>query len=234
MELLLCSSNQSLVCHSMLAIRSRSVFPIVSTELSLIRIIQELRVQDYAQGRKTASAASGAFGQTAFGAAQPAPTTNLFGQPAQQPTTSIFGGGTNTAAPSAFGAFGAQNTTQPAAPATNSLFGGTGAFGQTQPQQPNAFGGGTGAFGQTQQQQPQQQTSIFGGGGGAFGSTANKPSPFGASKPLFFFFVGIFFDYDFSSRNKRVRRTRCNHISLRCTNSATCSGNGFIWHCPAC
>ncbi len=62
--------------------------------------------------------------------------------------------------------------------------GGTGAFGQTQPQQTSAFGGGTGAFGQTQQQQPQQQTSIFGGGGGAFGSTANKPSPFGAGKSL--------------------------------------------------
>ncbi|TCD63876.1 hypothetical protein EIP91_004816 [Steccherinum ochraceum] len=67
---------------------------------------EELRLQDYAQGRKTA----GAFGQTAFGATQPQPqqqSTGLFGQqPATtNPTTGgIFGGG---------GAFGLEALARP-------------------------------------------------------------------------------------------------------------------------
>lgn len=148
---------------------------------------EELRLQDYQQGRKTA----GAFGQSTFGA--PATGgTGLFGQPAAptttQPTNSIFGSfGNNNAgaaAPAAtggaFGSFG-----QPAQPATGTtgtgLFGG-GAFGQqqqqqpAQPQQPGAFG----AFGQPQQ--PAQQQPAGGGlfGGGAFGAQNQQPKPFGA------------------------------------------------------
>lgn len=104
--------------------------------------LEELRYQDYLQGRKSANqgagfggaAASGPGGMTGFGA----PTTGAgaFGQP-QQPA---FGGG----------AFGSSNG---------------GAFGQQQPGT-GAFGGG-GAFGQ-----PSSTTagSAF-GGGGAFGAT---------------------------------------------------------------
>jgi hypothetical protein len=135
---------------------------------------QELRVQDYAQGRKTA----GSFGQSAaFGTQQP--TTGLFGttqpaQPNQQP--SLFGAPANTTSNTGFGAFGGSTTTnQPTAPATTGLFGGT-TFGGQQPAQTSAFGGG--AFGSTQPQQTQQQTGLF-GGGSAFGSTAPKPT-FGA------------------------------------------------------
>ncbi|KAG6861841.1 hypothetical protein C0995_011138 [Termitomyces sp. Mi166 len=128
---------------------------------------QEIRLQDYNQGRKTAST----FGPGAFGATQTATGTGLFGaQPAQQ--TSAFGApATNTGG---FGAFGVNNTT----PATTSAFGGGSAFGQPQQQQQTA---GFGAFGSTTQQPQQQQTGggLFGGGGGgAFGSTASKP--FGA------------------------------------------------------
>ncbi|KAI0686785.1 nucleoporin autopeptidase-domain-containing protein [Cytidiella melzeri] len=147
--------------------------------------LEELRYQDYQQGRKTA----GAFGQSTFGAPAAQPSTSMYGQPATsaQPANSLFGGfganntaGTGTNTTNTFGAFG-----QPAAPAASQpgpggLFGG-GAFGQpqSQPQQPSAFGG----FGQQQpqqqqQQQPQQQptTSLF--GGGAFGAQSQQPKPF--------------------------------------------------------
>ncbi|KIO12458.1 hypothetical protein M404DRAFT_677694 [Pisolithus tinctorius Marx 270] len=141
--------------------------------------LEELRMQDYQQGRKTA----GAFGQTSFGtpAAQP---TGIFGATTQQPaTSSIFGGGTTGAfgtgtsqqpGTGTFGGFG-----QPSLPAGGTgtgLFGGTSAFGQPQQQpqqpqqqQPPAFG----AFGQQTQQQPSTGGGIFGGGGG-FGQ--NKPT----------------------------------------------------------
>ncbi|KAF4619585.1 hypothetical protein D9613_004951 [Agrocybe pediades] len=140
---------------------------------------EELRIQDYAQNRKTATTTTGAFGQSAFGAAAQPATTSIFGaQPAQQPTTSVFGNTNTTGTTNAFGAFG-----QPGAqPATNtgSVFGGgTSAFGQTQPQQQSAFST-TNAFGQTQQPQ-QQQTSIFGGGGtSAFGNAAKPANAFSA------------------------------------------------------
>ncbi|KAF7981731.1 hypothetical protein HWV62_32335 [Athelia sp. TMB] len=144
---------------------------------------EELRVQDYQQGRKTA----GGFGQTAFGAtpAQPSTSTSggLFGQPAQQPaTSSIFGGG---------GAFGQPSQPAAAAPST-----GFGAFGQPAAQSNTATTGGGifGSFGQQTQQQQQPATGAFGqpaapatGGGlfgnsGAFGQANNqaKPAGFGA------------------------------------------------------
>ncbi|PPR02637.1 hypothetical protein CVT24_002120 [Panaeolus cyanescens] len=149
---------------------------IVSMEAYSGYSFEELRVQDYAQNRKTATStgfgAPGAFGATT----QPA-TTGVFGAQAAQPaTTSIFGAA--AAAPSTnagFGTFG-QNATQPATN-TGSIFGGGTAFGQQNQQQPtsNAFG----AFGQPQQQQQQpQQTSIFGNTQSAFGNTA-KPATTG-------------------------------------------------------
>ncbi|RDB20120.1 hypothetical protein Hypma_012839 [Hypsizygus marmoreus] len=127
---------------------------------------EEIRLQDYNQGRKTA----GAFGQSAaFGTAQP--TTSIFGaQPPQQP--SAFGGTTTTGG---FGAFGAPATNPTAPAATTGLFGG-GAFGQPQqqqqPQQTSTFG----AFGAPAQPQQQQTGGLF---GGTFGSTAAKPAGFG-------------------------------------------------------
>jgi nuclear pore complex protein Nup98-Nup96 len=133
---------------------------------------EEIRLQDYAQGRKTA----GAFGQSAaFGGVQQ-PTTSIFGQaqPAQQ--TSVFGGGA-TQPTTGFGAFG-NPTPAAAAPAF-----GASAFGQPQQQQPAA---GFGAFGQQQPQQ-QQQTSVFGGGtANAFGNN-NAAKPFGAFGSIFRF-----------------------------------------------
>ncbi|PFH49258.1 hypothetical protein AMATHDRAFT_63536 [Amanita thiersii Skay4041] len=132
---------------------------------------EELRLQDYAQNRKTANA----FGQTAFGA--PQPTTGMFGQQQQQPQntqSSLFGNTTTTQPSTGFGAFG-QNTNT--STNTGSLFGGGGAFGQQQ-QQPQQSQTSFGAFGSQPQQQPQQQSgSLFGGGTstGTFGNTANKP-----------------------------------------------------------
>ncbi|GJE87476.1 nucleoporin2-domain-containing protein [Phanerochaete sordida] len=154
---------------------------------------EELRWQDYQQGRKTA----GAFSQQSFGApaAQPTTGTGLFGQPAApaaaQPSGSVFGSFGNNTTPAAtgtgaFGAFG-QPAASTTAPATGTgLFGG-GAFGQQQqqqPQQPQQQTGAFGAFGQPQQpQQPQQQPQPTAGGlfgGGAFGAQNQQPKPFGA------------------------------------------------------
>ncbi|KAI0658563.1 nucleoporin autopeptidase-domain-containing protein [Cubamyces menziesii] len=144
---------------------------------------EELRLQDYAQGRKTA----GAFGQTSFGAtAQPAqPSTGLFGQPAAPAATgTTFGGFGNTStapqpATTGFGAFGQPSTTNNTT--GSSLFGGGGAFGQQsqpqqqQQQQPSGFG----AFGQPQTQQPATGGGLF-GGGGAFGANNQAKPAFGA------------------------------------------------------
>ncbi|KAK7696147.1 hypothetical protein QCA50_000798 [Cerrena zonata] len=142
---------------------------------------EELRFQDYNQGRKTAST-GGAFGQNTFG--QPAqPTTGMFGQPiatTTQPSTSAFGGGggafgtnTNTGTTNAFGSFGQPANNQPST--TTNAFGGFGQ--QNQQQQPQPQSTGFGGFGQTQQPQPQPSTggSLF--GGGTFGQ--NQPKPFG-------------------------------------------------------
>lgn len=137
--------------------------------------LEELRLQDYAQGRKTAGAvgAGGAFGAapatSAFGAA--APATSAFGQPAA-------GGAFGQPQQSAFG--------QPAA-ATGGAFGSTGGlFGQQQPAATSAFGQpapAAGAFGATTSAfgQPAAATGGFGAGAstGAFGAAASKPFSFG-------------------------------------------------------
>ena len=143
----------------------------------LIFPLKEIRLQDYAQGRKTA----GAFGQSAAFGTTPA-TTNIFGAPTQgptQPTTSIFGNAnTNTGTqPGTFGAFG-QTNAQPAASTS-----GTGLFGafnqpqqqpqQQQQQQPTGFG----AFGQNPQQPAAQTGTGLFGAANAF--NANKPNTFG-------------------------------------------------------
>ncbi|KAI0638585.1 nucleoporin autopeptidase-domain-containing protein [Trametes polyzona] len=140
---------------------------------------EELRWQDYQQGRKTA----GAFGQTTFGApAQPTqPTTGLFGQPAAPTATgTTFGGFGNTSTAAQPGTTGFGSFGQPSNTTTNTtgggLFGGGGAFGQpNQQQQPQQQPSGFGAFGQPQTQPNNTGGGLF-GGGGAFG-TNNQPKP---------------------------------------------------------
>ncbi|KAG8907639.1 hypothetical protein FRB99_003101 [Tulasnella sp. 403] len=153
---------------------------------------EELRMQDYAAGRKTAS--GGAFGQqSAFGTTPAAPSTGVgaFGQ--TNPGTSTFG---QPATNSAFGQSSTTGAFGQANPPT-STFGGfgqpsnttsTGLFGQNQNQpttstfgQPATGGGmfGSSAFGQSQQQPPST---------GLFGSTANTNPAFGqntGTKPAF-------------------------------------------------
>ncbi|KAG1752484.1 nucleoporin autopeptidase-domain-containing protein [Suillus paluster] len=148
--------------------------------------LEELRHQDYQQGRKTA----GAFGQPSFGATTTQPTGLFGGAPTQPASTSMFGGGgtgtstfggTGTAGNTGTG-FGSFTQPQPAQPSAGT---GTGIFGSTfgqpqqqqpqsqpqpQPQQPSTFG----TFGQPQQQQTTTGTGIF-GSGGAFGQQ-NKPT----------------------------------------------------------
>lgn len=139
----------------------------IGSETHHLLSLQELRVQDYLQGRKTAAA----FPQTgAFGAQPaPAPTTGIFGQAQPNAQPSIFGTpvapATNTGG---FGAFG-----QPAAPAQPTSAFGASAFGQ-QPQQQQTSG--FGAFGQPAQPQQPTGSSVF-GGGGAFGQQQQQPKP---------------------------------------------------------
>ncbi|KAJ7068811.1 nucleoporin autopeptidase-domain-containing protein [Mycena amicta] len=137
---------------------------------------EELRCQDYAQGRKVAGPSTGAFGQAgAFGIQQP--TNTVFGQPAQQQQTSAFG--QPAAQPTTgFGAFANAPTTSAFGGAAANAFGQPQQQQQQQQQQPSVFG----AFGQPQQQQQQQQpqqTSVFGGGttGGLFGNNNNAAKP---------------------------------------------------------
>lgn len=143
---------------------------------------QELRVQDYAQGRKTA----GGFGQSATFGLQPSQSsTTGFGQPSS--TTTTFGFGQNNQQPptqptNAFGTFGQQPSgTQPPAFGSGTGTSAFGTFGQnTQQQQPTGTGlfGGSSAFGQNNQQQQQQQQPAATGFGG-FGQNTNQPKPFG-------------------------------------------------------
>ncbi|KAN0106399.1 Nuclear protein 96 domain containing protein [Hyaloscypha variabilis] len=161
---------------------------------------EELRLTDYAQGRRFGNGSSqpGAFGQTNFGGGFGNTTTNTtggFGNSGTSGTTSLFGGGgtSNTgfgATQPASTGFGAGSTTTGgslfgAKPATGGLFG-----GQTSTQPSGGLFGNTGtttAFGAT------GTTSGFGAGtstntgGSLFGNnntTANKPAfSFGSTQP---------------------------------------------------
>ncbi|KAF8581174.1 hypothetical protein K439DRAFT_1636403 [Ramaria rubella] len=142
---------------------------------------EELRVQDYAQGRKTANSFPSAAAPSAFGqpAQQQQPTTGLFGQPAntgfgqpqqpQQPATG-FGAFGQPQQPqqNAFGAFG-----QPQQPQQMSGFSAFGQPNQNQQQQQPAAG--FNAFGQQNQGQQQPATTGF----GTFGQQNQQNKPFG-------------------------------------------------------
>ncbi|KAL3423762.1 nucleoporin autopeptidase [Phlyctema vagabunda] len=163
---------------------------------------EELRLADYAQGRRygNASNQAGAFGQnTGFGGATSTPSTGFGGFGANNNTTTssnLFGGsantstgfGTNQPAATGFGAntgnslFGGANK-----PATPSLFG-------AQPQQQNTGGGlfGGGASAGASTGFGGAQTSAFGNnstntGGGLFGGGNNNNT---AAKPAGFSFGG--------------------------------------------
>jgi nuclear pore complex protein Nup98-Nup96 len=155
--------------------------------------LEELRLQDYQQGRKSGTggppAAASGFGaqqQPAFGQPQQQ-QGGLFGQQPQQQQTGLFGAqpqqqqtgglfGQPAQQPAAGGLFGQQNTTT-----------GGGLFGAPQQQQQQPTGG---LFGQQQQQQPASTGFTFGGasaapaapaagatGGFTFGQTpAAKPA----------------------------------------------------------
>jgi len=160
---------------------------------------EELRLTDYAQGRRFGNGSSqpGAFGQTNFGGGFGSTTTNTtggFGNSGTSGGTNLFGGGGTTSSP--FGTsqpastgFGAGATTTGgsifgAKPATGGLFG-----GQTSTQSSGGLFGNTGTttgFGNT------ATTGGFGAGasnntgGSLFGnnSTANKPAfSFGTTQP---------------------------------------------------
>lgn len=144
---------------------------------------QELRVEDYAQNRKSGAAAGtksifGSTSTTGFGFGSPQTTTSsLFGStPAAQTTQSSLFGSTNTG--SIFGSSQPMGTfgqiTQSSIFGTKPLFGSSTAnttglnLSNTQ-QQSTGFG-----FGQN----TQQQGSIF-GGGSAFGTATTTASSFG-------------------------------------------------------
>ncbi|KAI9099702.1 nuclear protein 96-domain-containing protein [Phlyctochytrium arcticum] len=154
----------------------------------------ELRWQDYQNGKKyagAAPAAGGGFGGLSFGATSTAApafgSTPAFGQPATTTAApSLFGGGLGQPQQQTNTGFGMTNTTtagtglfgQPAASTAPSLFGqapAPTAFGQ---QQPSAFGAAapaTGGFGFGQQQQQQQQQKP------AFGGFGQTTTGFGAA-----------------------------------------------------
>ncbi|CAO1616764.1 unnamed protein product [Parajaminaea phylloscopi] len=148
--------------------------------------VEELRVQDYEQGRKSGNAASGntstgfGFGQgqtgqpsTGFGGAQ---STGAFGQSQQQPATGgLFGSQSGQAGGGIFGG-GQQQTQQPA---SGGLFGQASAqsnntsslFGQ----QPSANSGFAFGGNNQQQQQQQQQPASSGFSFGSANNNAAKP-----------------------------------------------------------
>lgn len=163
---------------------------------------EELRVEDYLQGRKfgNTNGQAGSFGQSTFGG-------NTFGNnnTSAAPSGGLFGGGnTNTASTGGFGSgggFGATNNAAPAStgfgsntggglfgankPAAGGLFGAssgaaTGGFGSTAGSTGGIFGGGnTGGFGAANNNNATTGTSLFGNNN----ATQNKPAfgGFGAS-----------------------------------------------------
>ncbi|KAH0440223.1 nucleoporin sonb [Colletotrichum camelliae] len=136
---------------------------------------EELRLADYAQGRRHGNASgAGAFGVSNFG-------STGFGASNQQPAG--FGSGASTGG-GLFG--GANNNNTSATPATTTGFGGgsAGGFGsggglfsnQPKPATGGLFGGGS-----TTTSQPAQSGGLFGtSSGGGFGTT-NTTSGFGST-----------------------------------------------------
>ncbi|PWN25812.1 hypothetical protein BDZ90DRAFT_275689 [Jaminaea rosea] len=159
---------------------------------------EELRVQDYEQGRKSGNASgpstSGGFGfgqqnqqqgQTstfggggAFGQQQQQPQQGggLFGaQNNQQQSGGLFGG-QQQQQPASGGLFGQQSNQQ-----SGGLFGGQ----QQQQQQPASTGFSFGGNNTQQQQQPASTGFSFGGAAQSNSNTANKPlfGGFGSTQP---------------------------------------------------
>ncbi|KAG0340670.1 hypothetical protein BG000_011376 [Podila horticola] len=142
---------------------------------------EELRLQDYQQGRKLGQGAAGGLGAGGFGA----PTTGFGAQPAAtgfgaQPSTGF--GATNTA--STLGGFGAGSTGFGGA-ATGGGFGAAGGFGSTapattgfgaQPAQSTGFGAPSTAFGGAAATGFGTPAATGFGGAGGFG-TAAAPKP---------------------------------------------------------
>ncbi len=138
---------------------------------------EELRLADYAQGRRFGGTSGGAFGVgSGFGSFgtnnQP---SNAFGAPNANANA-------NTNANSGGGMFGGANTSFGQNNSNTSAFGsggggggGGGLFGQNKP----ATGGG-GLFGSTATAQPAQSGGMFNSGGGT-GFGANTGSSFGAT-----------------------------------------------------
>ncbi|KAJ8101543.1 nuclear protein 96-domain-containing protein [Lipomyces tetrasporus] len=165
---------------------------------------EELREQDYAQGRRYGNpSGAGAFGKsTGFGTGtfgqsntfgQPSSSTGgagLFGSSTSQPSTfgsSASGFGSNTSntsgglfgqKPASGGLFGSTSTTNNAG--TGGLFGGTSNTGGFGSNAPSAFGQtNTNAFGSTSafgQGNATQNKPAFGTGFGGFGSTNTATS----------------------------------------------------------
>lgn len=152
---------------------------------------EELRVQDYEQGRKSGNASASTSSSFGFGQQQQ-PSTNAFGgaqtggafgqsQPQQQ-SGGLFGSQTGQ---TGGGLFGGQQQQQQQPATGGGLFGqqsnqpstSGGLFGNTQQQQPStggfSFGGGNNN--QQQQQQQQQQPASTGFSFGGANNNAAKP-----------------------------------------------------------
>lgn len=137
---------------------------------------EELRLADYAQGRRYGNATgagafgvNSSFGSGGFGANNAG--TGGFGGTATTGTTGGLFGNTTTNQPAGTGGFGQTAT-------TTGGFGSTGGglFGASKPTTGGLFGGNTTS-------QPAQSGGLFGGtsGGGGFGATGNTGGAFGSS-----------------------------------------------------
>ncbi|KAF2400747.1 hypothetical protein EJ06DRAFT_581814 [Trichodelitschia bisporula] len=133
--------------------------------------LEELRIADYAQGRKfgTQTGQVGGFGASTgfgggFGSTAAANPTSGFG-PTPAATNNVFGGGTNTGS-----GFGTQATTNPGfgASTTSSV------FGAPKP-------AGTSIFGSGATTSTPATNSVFGNAGTGFGGTTNTTGGFGQS-----------------------------------------------------
>jgi nuclear pore complex protein Nup98-Nup96 len=182
---------------------------------------EELRLVDYAQGRKhgNASGQAGAFG-----------STTGFGS---------FGSGTGTApfgsSTTGGGLFGAQNTSSPfGQPSTGSGFGGasnTTLFGGARPATSSLFGGTTTTSGQTGSNLFATSGTAFGGSGGGFGSGSGGSNVFGQqtqqqNKPTFGFGSGTTGGGFGSSTGGGFGSTTASSGGLFGSNTATASPFG--------